>query len=86
VSKIHAKQQKLYVFGRYEQYDSMYKTDESIQDEQWCGRQRIAFGVNYFPVREVVVKAEYSVGLLKQPFIDEPSVSLGIAYTGFFTK
>ncbi|GHT08622.1 hypothetical protein FACS189415_2480 [Bacteroidia bacterium] len=84
VSKFHAKQQKLYIFGRYEQYDSMYKTDESIQDEQWCGRQRLAFGLNYFPMREIVVKAEYSKGLLKQPFANEPSVSLGIAYTGFF--
>jgi hypothetical protein len=84
VSEFRAKRQKLYLFGRYEQYDSMYKTDESIQDEQWCGRQRMAFGLNYFPVREIIVKAEYSIGLLKKPFINEPSISLGIAYAGFF--
>ncbi|GHT05374.1 hypothetical protein FACS189423_09440 [Bacteroidia bacterium] len=78
------KAQKLYLFGRYEQYDSMYKTAKSIQDEAWCGRQRVVAGINYFPVKEVVLKAEYSAGLLKAPFNNESAVSLGIAYSGFF--
>jgi hypothetical protein len=78
------KVQKLYLFGRYEQYDSMYKTAKSIQDEAWCGRQRVVAGVNYFPIKEVVVKAEYAAGLLKKPFNNESAVSLGIAYSGFF--
>jgi hypothetical protein len=86
ISKLKAKQQKLYLFGRYEQYDSMYKTTASIQHENWCGRQRIVGGINYFPVRDVVIKAEYAAGILKAPFNDENSISIGVAYAGFFTK
>jgi hypothetical protein len=31
-----------------------------------------------------VVKAEYSAGILKSPYNNEPSISLGVAYAGFF--
>jgi hypothetical protein len=62
----------------------MYKTAKDIQHEEWCGRQRIVGGLNYYPLREVVIKAEYSAGLLKSPFNNENSVSVGIAYAGFF--
>jgi hypothetical protein len=86
IAKLKSQKQKLYVFGRYEQYDSMYKTPESIQHEDWCGRQRIVGGINYFPMRDLVIKAEYAAGILKSPFNDENSVSIGIAYAGFFTK
>jgi hypothetical protein len=86
VSGLKTKGQKLYVFGRYEQYDSMFKTTQSIQDEAWCGRQRIVGGINYFPISEIAIKAEYASGMMKSPFNDENSVSIGIAYAGFFTK
>jgi hypothetical protein len=86
IAKFKTQRQKLYVFGRYEYYDSMYKTAKGIQDEEWCGRQRVVAGFNYFPLKEVVIKAEYAVGMLKAPFNNENSVSLGIAYAGFFTK
>ncbi|GHT72866.1 hypothetical protein AGMMS50262_02840 [Bacteroidia bacterium] len=78
--------QKFYLFGRYEYYDSMYKTAKDIQHEEWCGRQRVVGGINYYPLSDVVIKAEYSAGLLKSPFNNENSVSVGIAYAGFFTK
>ena len=83
---LHEKQQKLYVFGRYEFYDSMYKTERTILDYKWCGRQRVAAGVNYFPLKDIVIKGEYSIGLLDSRYNDEPSVSIGIAYSGFFKK
>jgi hypothetical protein len=86
IENVKIKRQKLYVFGRYEQYDSMYKTAASIQHEDWCGRQRWVAGINYFPMKEVVIKAEYSSGILKSPFNDENSLSVGVAYSGFFTK
>lgn len=75
---------KFYIFGRYEYYDSMYKTEKSIADFDYCGRARIAAGINYFPIKDIVLKGEYSIGLLKEPFNNEPSVSLGVAYSGFF--
>ena len=35
-------------------------------------------------IDEVVVKAEYSKRLLKSIYNDEPSVSISVAYEGFF--
>jgi hypothetical protein len=77
---------QLFIFGRYEYYDSMYKTTVNITDNEWCGRQRVVAGFNYFPIREVVIKAEYSAGILKSQYNNENSISVGIAYSGFFTK
>lgn len=80
------KKQKLYLFGRYEYFDSMYKVPAGLDDKEWCGRQVITGGINYFPVREVVIKAEYSAGLMRSPFNNENAINIGIAYAGFFTK
>ena len=55
-----------------------------MADFDYCGRARIAAGINYFPIKDIVLKGEYSIGLLKEPFNNEPSVSLGVAYSGFF--
>ena len=78
--------QKLYVFGRYEYYDSMYKTEKSITDNEWCGRQIVVGGVNYYPIKEIVIKAEYSAGILKSQYNNENRFSIGVAYAGFFLK
>jgi hypothetical protein len=51
---------------------------------QWCGKQRMALGVNYYPMPQIVIKGEYSKRFFKSQYNDEPSVSLGIAYCGFF--
>ncbi|MDR1632623.1 MAG: hypothetical protein LBR97_07065 [Dysgonamonadaceae bacterium] len=77
---------QLFIFSRYEYYDSMYKTAANITDNEWCGRRRAVIGLNYFPVREVVIKAEYSAGILKSQYNNENNISVGIAYSGFFTK
>lgn len=81
--QLRASNQRLYVFGRYDYYDSMYKMEKDL-DDKWCGRQRMAFGVNYYPIRDIVVKGEYAIGLLKKPFNNEPAISLGVAYSGWF--
>lgn len=86
IRTLKEKNHKLYIFGRYDYYDSMYKTDNQVGKQQWCGRQRIAAGVNYFPIKEIVIKGEYAIGLLKKQYNNEPSVSLGVAYAGFFTR
>ena len=44
----------------------------------------MAAGINYHPIPQVAVKAEYSKRFFKSQYNDEPSVSLGIAYEGFF--
>lgn len=83
-SKLREAEHKLYVFGRYDYYDSMYKTKGTAYD--WCGRNRIAAGLNYYPMKDIVIKGEYSIGLMKSNYNNEPSISLGIAYAGFFTR
>lgn len=77
------KKQQLYCFGAYEHYDA-YHPVKGNSDYEWTDRQRMALGINYFPMKELQVKAEYSKRFLKKQFNDEPSVSLGIAYAGFF--
>ena len=84
ISKLNDKGQKLYVFGRYDYYDSMHKTSTPIY--KFCGRNRIAAGVNYYPIHDIVVKGEYSIGLMRTPYNNEPAISIGVAYAGFFTK
>ncbi|MDR0560915.1 MAG: hypothetical protein LBG92_12185 [Prevotellaceae bacterium] len=83
-TKADKQRQQLFVFGRYEYYDSMYKTAANIADNEWCGRQRAVAGVNYFPIKEVVIKVEYSAGILKKQYNNENSFSIGVAYAGFF--
>lgn len=83
IAQLDAQNQKLYAFGRYEYYNPM---EDGVQKAayEWCKKQRVAFGINYMPVKEVIVKAEYSHRWMPSPFNSEPSISLGIAYAGWF--
>jgi hypothetical protein len=83
IPRFHNAKQRLYIFGRYDYYDSMYKVDGNT-DDTWCGRQRVAVGLNYFPMSQIVVKGEYAIGLLDSKYNNEPSLSIGIAYCGWF--
>ena len=89
------KNRKLYLFGRYDYYDSMFRYDNKPTDMYaWCGRHRAAVGINYFPIKEVAVKAEFSYGILKQGtradgtrgkiYNDEPQIAVGIVYAGMY--
>lgn len=83
---LKVQRQQLYVFGRYDYYDSMMSTTGGVLKYDWCGRSRIAAGLNYFPVKQIILKAEYSIGLMRKGYNNEPAISLGIAYAGFFTR
>ena len=83
--KLREKEQKFYLFGRYEYYDS-YIPAEGTTPNDWTNKHRIAFGINYFPIPEVGVKAEYSHRFLKTPYNPEPSVSIGIVWAAYFNK
>ncbi len=83
VESLHKKEQQLYVFGRYEQYDP-YASKTKGTAYNYTAVKRFAAGVNYHPIEEIVVKAEYSKRLLKSIYNDEPSVSISVAYEGFF--
>ena len=84
--KLRKSDQRFYLFGHYEYYDSMARVVDGIMDYGWCGKSRMAVGLNYFPMKEIVVKAEFSKRFYTREYNDEPSVSLGIAYSGFFIK
>lgn len=81
--KLRNNRQKFYLFGRYEYYDS-YIPEHSQPEYSYTNRHRIAAGINYYPLPQIAVKAEYSHRFLKPIYNDEPSVSIGIAYQGFF--
>ena len=89
---------KLFVFGRFEHYNTMASgTYESMY--KYTKKYRTVVGVNYQPVKQVTIKGEYSYRffekpnnngltsdspLYKQPYNNEPSVSIGVTYTGWF--
>lgn len=84
--KLNDKNQKLYLFGRYEYYDAYKPATKNTADYPWTERHRIAAGLNYYPMKQIVIKGEYSARFLKSRYNNEPSVSLSIAYAGFFTR
>lgn len=75
--------QKLFLFGRFEYYDS-YVPASGQQDYEYTDKKRMAVGLNFHPVPQIVVKAEYSHRFLKSQYNNEPSINVGIAYQGFF--
>ncbi len=80
------KESKLYLYGHYGFYDSMYDTSNGIKAKGWSEKKVISGGLNFFPMDEIVVKAEYSLRQFKEPYNNEPTLSLGVAYCGFFIK
>lgn len=83
IPKLHKHQ--LYVFGRYEAYDS-YIPAENVVDYKWSDKQRIALGINYIPVKGLVLKAEWSHRFLAKQYNPEPSFNIGITYSCMFSK
>ena len=76
--------QKLYVFGRYEYYDSYIPAAGDAGGFDFTSRHRVVAGINYFPIPQIAVKAEFSERFRDSRYNNEPSVSVGIAYMGFF--
>ncbi len=52
--------QKLVLFGRYDDYDSMYRTEGLVFDNPRWHRQSWTLGMNYTPIRNITFKAEYN--------------------------
>ena len=81
--RLRAQDKKMYVFGRYEMYDP-YASQTKNTPYDYTAVKRMALGVNYYPLPQIVVKAEYSQRFLKKLYNNEPAVNIGIAYEGFF--
>jgi len=97
ISKLKA-EQKLYLFGRFEHYDTMVSGTYKSQ-YRYCAPFRATVGFNYHPIRQIVIKGEYAYRYFKkpnnnglqsdspmyiQPYNNEPSISLSVAYQGWF--
>ena len=84
IASMRAREQRFYIFGRYDYYDSMYKTVKNMTDEKMWSRQKVTAGVNYYPIPEIAIKGEYSYRILSSQYNNEPTISLGICYSGWF--
>ena len=80
IHKLREDNQKLYVFGHIEHYDSYIHAVTN----QWTNRTVLATGINYHPIPQIAIKAEYNYRNLKKGYNDEPSINIGIAYEGSF--
>ena len=56
--------QKLYVFGRYDFFDSMYKTANDVFDNPRWERNVTTLGLNYFINPKIVFKGHYAINTL----------------------
>ena len=80
---LRQQEQQLFLFGRYEQYNP-YASETKGTAYDYTEVKRLAVGVNYRPIPEIVVKAEYSNRFLKSIYNNEPAINIGVAYEGFF--
>ena len=83
ISSMRNDDRKLYLFGRYEQYNP-YASNTKSAAYDYTEVKRMAFGVNYYPVPQIAIKAEYSNRMLKSAYNNEPSINIGVTYEGFF--
>ena len=94
-AKLREHKQRFFVWGRYDYYDSMLlHNGERNTAYAWCGRQKISCGFNYFPIKEIALKGEFSYSILNRKkdatgalvkfYNDEPAIAFGIVYAGFY--
>ena len=98
IAKLKEHNQKLFLFGRFEHYNTMASgTYKSMY--KYTKKYRCAFGLNYSPLKQITIKGEYSYRffekpnnkgltsdspLYQQPYNNEPSISLAVTYCGRF--
>lgn len=83
---LNDKKQKFYLWTRFDAYDAMAKV--STVRKYWAGRKKLSVGINYLPIPEVIVKAEYAHAWINSSpttqYNDEPYLALSVAYCGMF--
>lgn len=78
-----AEGQRLFVFARYDNYDSFVPAHD-MAPAPYTHRQVVTAGINYMPLPQIAIKAQYAQRFLKSAYNNEPSISLGVAYQGMF--
>jgi hypothetical protein len=78
-------QTKLYPFVRYEYYNTAEKTEEGVKEFPRFKRELTTFGLNYFMLPNLVVKADYAMRRIDNGnYNSEHTFSVGAAYTAWF--
>lgn len=80
---------KLFPFARYEYYNSMEEVEASVFADPRFKRDLITFGVNFFVLPNVVIKADYQmrkVGGFDSSYNDENTFGLSIGFYDWFLK
>ena len=80
IKSLRADNQKLYVFGHIENYDSYIHA----ATKKGTNKTIYAAGLNYYPIPQIAIKAEYNYRKLKSGYNNEPAINIGVAYEGFF--
>lgn len=76
---------KLFPFLRYEYYNSMEKTANGILADKRFERDVITAGLNYFPVQNLAIKADFSHRILgKGNYNNENTFGIALVYTAWF--
>lgn len=78
--------QRLFIFGKFNYYDSMFRTEKGIIDNPRFEKKIWGVGLNYFPMKQIVVKAEYNSRNFASPINTENSILVGFAFSGWFVK
>lgn len=78
-------------FVRYEYHNSMQckNTDISAVPLDWYNVHLVTAGINYYPLPNLVLKADYThrmVGTRSNRFNNENTLSLGVAFVGWFVN
>lgn len=80
---------KLFPFGRYEYYNSMEQVTGSVFADPRFKRNLITFGINFFVLPNLVLKADYSmrkVGGFDSIYNDENTFGLSIGFYDSFVE
>lgn len=74
--------QTLILFGRYEAYDSMYRTEGLVFDNPRWDRESWTVGINYLPIPSIIIKAEYNQRSVDLDDNNEDNTfALGVGFT-----
>lgn len=85
ISSLLEMKERLMPFARYEYYNSAQSVEEGMATMPINKREVYTFGMNYFIMPNLVLKADYSMRHFKGGnYTTENTFGLALAYTGYF--
>ncbi|MEA4915920.1 hypothetical protein [Proteiniphilum sp.] len=85
ISSLFNLKTKLYPFIRYEYYNTAQKVEEGVKEFPRFKRDMTSFGLNYFLLPNLVMKADYAIRRIDNGnYNSEHTFSAAVAYTTWF--